>query len=447
MTLTIGRVSVAAPTGIAHSGDRLSLTFDILPATLAEAKVRRQQVLGLADNPDEPVVPVTWSDDSDYDGYYHVASASVSPTITYLTGRLLRCSVELERIGGGYAKPMIEVAVAAAVRSNQQSVTTLNPPAASGWLVTGFPVGNGEAGNTASLFTLAGYGSPLGTATGNLQTATIASLTNATSDVLWYYSQPADFYDGAAMIEVSRDNGSTWYPVVGRQIPSGVTLYWRISNGLVRVSPSFDDVNVRGELLVEVWSGSAWESMPTMRRRFDSSGSTIGHFGFLDPTSNATYQYTDPVILANGADQVALQIPQANGRTETYTLRRGVPFVDLTLIGPAAEYRGVSATAASWTLLEADDIAASGTADIGGSGATDGNGNSLIVTSSGAAGPTVSISSTTLVIYPASSGSAARYAIGVTSDPAGSTTASLATAAVATSMFTAVATRQQVTSR
>src|SRR5438445_209425 len=53
------------------------------------------------------------------------------------------------------------------------------------------------------------------------------------SDLARFYLQPASYYIGAATFE----QGSPLQPVVGRQLAQNDVVNWRLSNGLVRVTP------------------------------------------------------------------------------------------------------------------------------------------------------------------------------------------------------------------
>ena len=80
MTLTIGRCGLDVThddvQSLDDTGTEVRISGWLKASSLADAKVLRQQLLGHVNNPDEPVVPVTWSTDSTLDGYYRVNSAS-----------------------------------------------------------------------------------------------------------------------------------------------------------------------------------------------------------------------------------------------------------------------------------------------------------------------------------------------------------------------------------
>lgn len=279
MTFTIGRASFTrAPSAIRHFGDFVDVNIDILPTSLVEAKVLRQQILGLAGNDDERVVPLTWSDDADYDGFYRVRGVDVEPVQAYLTNNLMRAAMSLERIGGGYAEPVHEVYVLGVDASDADLSST------NGW--------TGSIANTAAVYFPSSF-----TVIGDLASSigrsvadgtTINELTSAINDNgswsvgVTHLADAADFYDAAAVIE--RQISSTWYTVVGRQIPQDSTV--RLSNGIVRVS-----VASSGEITTEHWDGSAWRSK-SYTITYNSGSGTISGFGQVQ-------------IFRNGPDTVA----------------------------------------------------------------------------------------------------------------------------------------------
>lgn len=300
MSMTVGRASLTTdPSSISFDGDTLTLGFDILPSTLAEAKALRQQILGLANNADEPVIPVTWSGDSDLDGFYRVESVSVAPEQTYLFNNLMRASVTLERVGGGFAKPRVDMAFVGVVRP-----TAAHNPASK---VAGIWIPDAWAwqqfGTVASFDRV--------TETGTVQST--ATPTTDLGNAAAYGIAPADFYAGACLIEQSV--GGTWYPVVGRHVPAGAIGGIRLSNSLVRVTWQTD-----GDLELEVWDGtSAWDAVTDITLK--NSGSV------LVPRSV-------PTVIMNTPNRCSLRWPTHGAssllttRFVTLSVRRGDLVID-----------------------------------------------------------------------------------------------------------------------
>lgn len=253
MTLTIGRVSlIDDPSDISYAGDRLVLAGWFFGSSLAHAKVLRQQMLGLADNEDEPDVPVIWSADADIDGYYTVGSVNVTPVLGVSYERFgFQYAVQLERVQGGFAAPLCEVAAALALRTNGVGVTTsangaVWVPSTASFRAARYIDGQiAVMGSNAASLRVSETGPVAGAFSDPGVTPGFLSVTSATL--------PADYYDGSALIEQSV--GGVWYPVVGDQIGSVVGNMLRIGNGLVRATFHTD-----GVITSEIFDGTVWES-------------------------------------------------------------------------------------------------------------------------------------------------------------------------------------------
>lgn len=335
MSFTLGRFSADnVPTSLTLAGDSATLNFDILPSTLAEAKAMRQQITGLANNPDEPVVPFTWSDDSDYDGYYSIQSATVTPTQVYLLRRLMRVTVTMTRVGGGYNKPKIELPATCVLLTNDHSLTTTYGRVAH-------PQDGLEDYNAGIGFGEYAAGREVEVDGGYVRWSRVPSL--PASGVPYYYVPPANYYIGAATLEVQRN--STWYPVHGRQVPALDTAgAWRLTNGLVRIYPSGTH-NYR----VDVFDGS-WVELVTIQRGYDDTGWTAQNFGVNNPTglswTGESTVKVDPAILRNSPERVTIEIPQWGGY-ERLSLLRGAGWIEVTYGRPGetpGEKYGVGAS-------------------------------------------------------------------------------------------------------
>lgn len=304
MTTTIGRVSLtSAPYNQSHSGDRLSFSIDITGYSLTVAKVLRQQLLGLADNADEPVIPLTWSDESDLDGFYRVLGVSVDPTIVHLRDGTMRCQIDLERVGGGYARPAFEVPYAVG--------TLTNPHGLTGGRHLGIPA------TTADWSALTGI-TTRSTSTGNVYWLYTKSGTSGELDpgVLSYFVAPASYYVGACVVEQSV--GGTWYPVIGDQVSLQLDL-WRISNGIIRLTPQATSPR---SYLFERWNGSAWVTISSLERgAYVSLAYADQQAASADPSTASTGAV--PYITKNGPDSVAVVIPQKGGASESISIHRG----------------------------------------------------------------------------------------------------------------------------
>ena len=293
MSFTLGRASLPSdPSRASWSGDQLTISGWINPTTANDtnhAYALRQQLLGLMNNPDEQVFPCTFSVDPNWDGYYYVNSVSVNgePGLMEIQGRM-QYSVTLTKIPG-YGKPLVEVLVGSVVRTNTFGIAT---PVG---IIAAIP----SVAGTAEDYDFSAF-SPSTTAT---QTADdggfVLPYTSAaplSTGVGSYFITPATYYKASCKVEVKY--GSTYYPVVGNQIPSATAGNWRLSNGLVRVSPTNT-----ANMLVEVWTGAAWESAEFAVT--SGAGTTTRNM-----TGDAGGYFT-PTILRNTPDLVSLRIRNA----------------------------------------------------------------------------------------------------------------------------------------
>ena len=253
MTFTIGRASLAyGPYNISHSGDRIRFNLDIDQDTTTDpdvARVIRQQLLGMDANRDEPVVPVTWTDDPDFDGFYRVDSVNVDPSTVYLTNGFMRCAVSMTKVGGGYATARHEITAIGDSLSTAVSAVT---PDRSVWFQD--DAYDGYAGTTRT------------SDTGDVRESN--TLAAATLTAIGYSLPAASAYDGAVTVEMSV--GGTWYPVTGRQLPSvSDPSNIRITNGLVRISWGSSGATL------EYYDASSWSTVGVFDLTTGASGSTI----------------------------------------------------------------------------------------------------------------------------------------------------------------------------
>ena len=321
---TVGRVSLddgSAPNpGMSWDGDSLSFSGQLIADTQAELTALRDQVQGLANNRDEPVVPVTWADDSTVDGFYRVLSASVKASSgAAYSSFWLDFQIDLERVPGWQA-PLVEIVCRGALRVNTHSVTN---GTVTSWTA---------APNTA---TYVRVGTTL-TSEDALPLANgddVRRIVGRNADLSYFYdAEPtyhvtaADFYDGAATITVG---GNT---VVGRQIsndPDG----WVLSNGLIRCNPDGD-----GLLTVEVWDDTAgsWDA-----KQFD-----------ISVAASAFTAAPDTVTVLRNSPEVAAVRVNDGGVNWDITLRRGVRYIEFFVDLPAT---------AAWSVLADPAEAASST--------------------------------------------------------------------------------------
>lgn len=308
MTFQIGRASLAThPFQLSHAGDLLTFGIDVAPASVTEAKAIRQQLTGLVEG---DVIPVTWSDDSDIDGFYRVISAQVNPVEQYLNSGFMRAVLTLQRVGGGYANALIELL----------SVFTEDTDVAYG-------AGSGPFNVVAV------PGSALGLTVESLDVggdvAYVQAITSADgSRVAAYRVPPSAFYEGAATIEMR--SGGVWYPVVGRQIPDVAVEDLRLTNGILRVGFERDPA----KLTVS---------------RFNGTSFAVTHKWVVpdqaDAQINAEWIDGSAVALSNDVTSVALRLllEQENDADPSF-LPLGAVFGTEVVFGLQRGDRGVKAS-------------------------------------------------------------------------------------------------------
>lgn len=352
MTLTIGRTSGLRPTKASpsYNGNTISIEGTYPAASVDALRAARQQLLGYADNPDEPHVVVIWASDPTLDGFYSVRRMSVEVRTPIGTERILFFKCDLERVAGG-ANPWFEVLVDAVVRPNGHGVTA--PKAA---MVTySYGTSPNPDINLPSALLSPSSNVNFTTSAGvdifrSLYTAPISSSYR-------FNSAPSVFLNGACQIEIKY--GSSWYVVVGRDIPRATE--WRISNGLIRITAYGLSESLVSYSTFEVWNGSAWESVNITHWLNGAVDAPIGGQGV--PVS----------VYRNSLEQVTVSYNVGTAtysRLFTYTLQRGAFHFSSSWSSSAAE---------KWGIGLASGSLAAGTAFTGGVRTTgvDVNGNKM----------------------------------------------------------------------
>ncbi len=315
--ITVGRFSVADVTDIGWRGDVVQLTVDITPedtgGVFAAAQALRQQVLGLV-NDDEPVVPVTWTDDDNLDGYYQVVSAQAQPVQNYINEGIMRCQLSLRRVSGGFAAAEFEMVTGALLRTNGQSITAPQTILYARPLNdTSDPFSRGpdiaQATNVAE--------TTRETPDGDMRVEFCDAPLDPTTFRWW--PEPADAYRGGCLVEVFV--GSTWYPIIGRQtVPVTDTTRWRISNGCVRLT-SFTG-STSGT--IEVFDTSAWDSFDVEHISWDGVSSLVT---FPIGGRSTGLRIAPTAVLRNSPERVVIQSAISRLRM-TYSITRGARHVE-----------------------------------------------------------------------------------------------------------------------
>lgn len=315
--LQIGRVGSDSDwswdvSDLAADGDRLSLSGSVMVGAVAQPAARiahvRDQIRGLAGNPDEPVVPLIWTEDTSLNGFYRVESAGVEMAPVSLVGGVGTWRADLVRVASS-SSPLIE------------SWTSFGGPIPHSWAAYTSTYGSYWIPSTQTSY----WGSSGGaawvvassptrtTADGSIMARAFPGVTAASTvyAVRTQWSVPVgDWLDGAATIEANV-GGVLFAPVVGRHLPASYhATGWRLSNGIIRVSPQSG-----GAWRVSVWDGAAWENTDFVL----SGNSFAGDFTAVEHV----------VVVRNSPEEVAVKCllrkttPGVGVATVDVVLRRG----------------------------------------------------------------------------------------------------------------------------
>lgn len=273
-SMTIGQVGIDIPLTVPESGtwsgDVLSLNGSLGDQSTSRAvsNTLRDQFHGLAAR-DGEVVPVTFGDTPDLDGYYVLRRPRVQSVGASWESGVWDWSCELERVRAS-AQVMQEMRLLGAGRTNAHSFTTVR----RGWYSPGVGAygvddGTGSVDAPTRQYRSGADGSMLvvvDNASGML------FLSNTAAVARWFVSPGSHYLGGCTM---TRAVGGTYYRVIGEQIPSGNTGLWSIANGLVAVLGSTTAGKAEFSML---WhDGAGYESSKTFRITTDSSWTEFGY--------------------------------------------------------------------------------------------------------------------------------------------------------------------------
>jgi len=317
VSITIGRVGSDGidlqDPDISYSGNQVTLSGQYTPdagsATgVADTLWLREQLLGLAANEAEPVVPVVWSARPEFgdelDGFYRVVDAQASFPVGSVNADapFLQWSVTLER-SLDYRQPRAEIYGIWSTVPNDFSISLANvitavPSAVFDW-DPGIPPAIGQRT----------------TPDGNVRYAVLTNVASGTyvgKFALW----PPDWYDGACRAQYAVASGR-WRNVIGRRSFTSLEIgdqSVRVDNGLARVTP---------------WNGSLWVEW------YDPPGWTTA-LGFTLWEHSASHQVmpTTAAVLRSSPEEITLRVgasqsglPEWGPVTVDVTLRRGSRWV------------------------------------------------------------------------------------------------------------------------
>jgi len=263
MSLTIGRAGrdsglpLPDPDDVVLSGNQLDLSGFVYATTEADTMALTQQLRGLTDSPDEPVVTITFDEHPYIDGFYRVDSM----TVTRLGGHTDGDEAEVAWAGTftrllGFTSTVLESLVSCAMLTNPYDVVASDvadylglPP---GFLSVDDPENVGTFGlNIAEV---------RDTADGIMQLVSMSADPPFQGGIRWTIT-PDAYYAGAVRLTAGSHGYTDSIPrrtVIGRQIDGPLItpdfLGARIDNGLVRFQ--WDD----GSFQIAHWDGTAWLS-------------------------------------------------------------------------------------------------------------------------------------------------------------------------------------------
>lgn len=242
MTIQIGRwglgtLTLPNPDRIIPAGNKLSIEgwagalSGASVTTRAQMLVLRDQLANL-NGPDEPTVPLVYSYDSTFNGYYEIQSAVVTQyEIADEARARFRYQMTLTRVT---AYGVVEAILSGADRTGKPA-TMINAFGPHTWHAIphtwkGWDYGYFTLLTPSSRNLLGGGSVDLYEVTHDASTPTVVDFYDATVTV---GVDPANYYDGQVQLSV----GSTLYPVIGRAIVNDPT-HWRLTNNLIQIDNS-----------------------------------------------------------------------------------------------------------------------------------------------------------------------------------------------------------------
>ena len=320
MSLQIGRVGIDLtldPMTVQLTGlGTVNFAGEVSLDDAVQARSLRDELHRMVDN-DDLILPVVWTADASFDGYYRVLGANLNLGIASLNG-WYPFTCQLERMGSD-GLIAIESRLQVGLRANAHSITL-----GSSEPIHGVPDTH-KAYNPD-------------TATPTTMTRTLADGTvrvfrdmPQNIDPVWGIAA-ANFYKSACQIEV----GVTLRVVAGLDADN-LPDDWRINNAAVRVSPN----GTSGRLDVAHFDGTIWETAKVWEVRV--GGTEVG-------------QWDNFSVLRNDASTVIVRLNRRDSEvtvvTLDLTLKRGSRFVEARITrNVAAAFKIVRNTTEAATTL------------------------------------------------------------------------------------------------
>jgi len=328
-TITIGRVGVTvpltAPQQMQLTGDELRMSGVTVAATIAAGLALRDQIRGLRDNIDEPVVPIQWPAGYErWDGFYRVDDTTAQ--LDRGDGKLavVRWQVTCTRATNS-AAPVCESRCVMTHLVNAHSLST-----SENRFVRGVPMPASEMelwGLSTSPTLATGDGGSVYQLNSFHPATWSPPYTSSTGVVIQQFTTTlAAWYAGACTISIGGQ------VVVGRQAPD-VPTTWELSNGLVRVVASA----TAGRWDIQWFNAGAWTTIKTFQPFSYIGNNTTGflHIGVLRNSPESA-------TIRMGLTMASV----AYGVTVDLTIRRGSRWVDVSFVSKQDAQWGVRRTTA-----------------------------------------------------------------------------------------------------
>jgi hypothetical protein len=321
--------------GLRQDGDTFDVDVEYRLTNAADTKALRQQILNILDA-GATIVPLTWTQDTDLNGYYRLTKASTSSDVGLYLARRVIGRFTLERIQS-FASPLIESVFSGARRSFVIS----EPGDVLPWLA----MPSSWSGDSATLGSYLFLDLRLINPTMGIYLRPALSLYNTTIQAR---AKPANYYDGAVFLRT----GPALAVETGRRIIM-TPDQWSIDNGLVKITNS-EDATSQFSMYTRRVGGDGWS--PRVKRFivvvFQGPGS-------LDDWGAGTFTITKPIdmtVLRNTPEEVVLSLfydhtlyraPQTGelgGMSLQLSLRRGARFANVSISSSAADKYGLRYT-------------------------------------------------------------------------------------------------------
>lgn len=381
-TTTVTRIGRAVAHGpinrVIDDGDRLRVSGVFVPADKTEwtsagvwtgaAVAFRLQLAGLVGDEDDPIVPFTCSEYPELDGYYLInkADSELLPRVSTESG-VVAWSVQMVRVKGGGGQTMVVSLRALAAERSTPFTLTLEervwfPNSRQDFTFGDFDGATGSSNDIAKVDPYESVDTG-GTVGGDvhIQRFQISDSSLPFSGGGEYFCWPEYYYNGACRFDFRSGSSAALsnFPAAGTIYKPYLSGGWKLSNGLIRISPWQDGSSNRVYLL-EHWKASteAWVSIAYLYRDYFTTSWQNGQIGTSTPEGSGIAPVVnsrpDPIILRNDPTTITIRIPHERGY-EDLTIRRGMGYVEWSYYHELSRRRRIRATDTSAVAIPVTD--------------------------------------------------------------------------------------------